>query len=116
MLITLNQLLLGLVFVFVYLSLLTLSGADYTARKLTQLGLPKYFLYVTGLVQLVGGSMLLLGVLWHSNFRIIGGAWVAVIMAVGILLRFHAKDSLLSMLPAIMVGILALTIAISGTN
>lgn len=113
MLITVIQILIGLV--FVSLSFLALAGTNYTTRKLAQLGLPKYFHYVTGLVQLVGGSMLLLGILWHSNFSIIGGAWLTIIMTVGILLRLRAKDSLLSMLPAIIIGILSLTIAISGT-
>lgn len=112
MLMSVMQLLLGLN--FMGLSFLALAGANYTTRKLAQLGLPKYFRYVTGLVQLVGGSMLYLGVLWHATFSLTGGAWVTMILAVGLLSRTEAKDSWLSMLPAIIIGISALAIAISA--
>jgi hypothetical protein len=59
MLISIMQLLLGLIFCVPILY--RYNEANYTTRKLEQPGLPKYFRYVTRLVQLVGGSMLRLG-------------------------------------------------------
>ncbi|MDV2686796.1 DoxX family protein [Alkalihalophilus lindianensis] len=96
MLLAMIQILMGLL--FVCLSILTLVGTKYTNKKFEQLGLPKYFRYVTGLVQFIGGSTMLLGSIWYSNIVILGGAWIAMTMVVGIVLRIRTNDSLQSML------------------
>lgn len=96
---------------FIYLSILTMVGTKYTKIKFEQLRVPRYFRYVTGFVQFLGG-MFMLSSVWYSEIAILGGIWIAVIMLVGIVLRIRSGESILSTIPAIIIGLLSLTVTV----
>ncbi len=96
---------------FAFLSFLAFTGVKYTKEKMIHLRLPNYFRYVTGFVQLIGGMLMLSGI-WYSVIAILGGVWITMIMLVGIVLRIRAHDSIISTTPAIIIGILSITISV----
>lgn len=96
---------------FVFLSFLAFKGANYTKEKMIHLQLPNYFRYVTGFVQLMGGLFMLIGI-WYTNAAALGGVWITMIMLVGIILRIRAHESILSTTPAIIIGILSITVSV----
>lgn len=96
---------------FAFLSFLAFTGANYTKEKMTHLQLPAYFRYVTGFVQLMGGLFMLVGI-WYTTAAVVGGVWISMIMLVGIVLRMRARESILSLTPAIIIGILSITVSV----
>ncbi len=96
---------------FAFLSFLAFTGANYTKEKMIHLQLPNYFRYVTGFVQLVGGMFMLIGI-WYTDVAVLGGVWITMIMLVGIVLRIRSHESIISTIPAIIIGILSITVSI----
>ncbi len=98
---------------FTVLSFLAFTGADYTKEKMKHLQLHAYFRYVTGFVQLMGGLFMLVGI-WYTTAAVVGGVWITMIMLVGIVLRMRAHESILSISPAIIIGILSITVCVAN--
>ncbi len=96
---------------FAFLSFLAFTGASYTKEKMIHLQLPDYFRYVTGFVQFMGGMFMLIGI-WYTDVAVLGGVWITMIMLVGIILRMKSHESILSTTPAIIIGILSITVSI----
>lgn len=96
------QIVLGLL--FIGLGIFSFLGGASIKKKFSHLQVPSYFRFLTGLVQLIGGSCMLIGV-WYSPIAIAGGLWLFITMTTALLLRLKVKDSIRSVMPAAAIGI-----------
>ncbi|GIP41293.1 hypothetical protein J31TS4_45730 [Paenibacillus sp. J31TS4] len=64
------------------------------------MGLPSWFRVVTGLVQLVGAAILIMGY-WVAEAVAWGGIWLGLVMLVACLAHVRVKDSFGKTSPAL---------------
>lgn len=69
------------------------AGAKYWVDIFSHLGIPQWFRVVTGIVQLIGAAILVLGY-WHTDAIVWGGAWLGITMLVAVLAHIRIKDSI----------------------
>jgi uncharacterized membrane protein YphA (DoxX/SURF4 family) len=103
------QSLLSLVFLMSGLS--KIAGAKQQVESFTHLGLPQGFRVFTGLVQIVGVALLVIGY-WDTGIAALGGLWLGVTMLGGVLAHLRARDSIGKALPAFVLAVLSLAITI----
>ncbi|ANE45364.1 hypothetical protein SY83_02390 [Paenibacillus swuensis] len=79
----------------------------------SHLGLPMWFLTVTGLVQVVGALGMIAG-LWYPAWAVFAGLWVGGTMLGALVSHIRSKDSFRKALPAVVLGVMAFVVA--GVN
>jgi uncharacterized membrane protein YphA (DoxX/SURF4 family) len=77
-----------------------IAGAKYWADIFKNLGLPQWFRVVTGIVQLVGTALLIIGY-WYEGAVAGACIWLGVTMLLACLAHFRVKDSISKTAPAI---------------
>ncbi|MXQ53936.1 DoxX family protein [Shimazuella alba] len=68
-----------------------IAGAKYWVDVFNQIKLPHWFRVVTGYVQLVGATMLIIGY-WFEGAVIWGGIWLGITMIGAIIAHIRVKD------------------------
>lgn len=69
-----------------------IAGAKYWVDVFNNLKLPQWFRVITGVVQLVGAAVLIIG-FWYAGAIAWGGIWLGVTMLVAFLAHIRVKDS-----------------------
>ncbi|MFC4811939.1 DoxX family protein [Paenibacillus sp. GCM10023250] len=102
-----------LVAYYVFSGSAKVAGANYWAEIFNNLGLPRWFRVITGLVQLIGAAVLLVGY-WVAEAVVWGGIWLGMVMLAACLAHLRVKDSFAQTAPALvftaLIAILVLTI------
>ncbi|MBD1373064.1 DoxX family protein [Hazenella sp. IB182357] len=101
------QALVGLAFIF--FGSMPLLNAEALAGQMDQFGLPVWFMYITGVLEIIGGIGLLAG-LWKHKYGLWGAGLLAVIMVGAIGVHILAGDGLTKTFPAILFLLLTLFI------
>lgn len=94
------QVLIGIL--FTYLGICSIFNLRHTDKKFRHLNMPKWFQYLTGVTQLVGGIALLVG-LKSVTFGAFGGIWLGGMLVVGVILRIRVNDTFVSLIPALLI-------------
>ena len=95
---------------FIFYGLLCLL-TDHMRIEFTRYGLSQ-FRKLTGSLELLGGISLLLGQ-YYSPLLFLGAAGLALLMFLGVIVRFKAKDPLIEILPAFVLMMINLKIFFS---
>jgi putative oxidoreductase len=103
------QILLALIFTMT--SIMSITGHKIQVENFVHLGLPQWFRVVTGWVQLIGVVVLVIG-LWYPSVAALAGLWMGATMLGGFATHIMAKDSIKQLLPALILAIIAIIIAI----
>lgn len=101
------QIILGIMFTFLGVS--SLIGAKKALDNFNHLGLPTWFRYLTGIVQIIGALSMFVGI-WQSNFAAFGGLWLAITMIVGAALHFRIKEPFSTSVPAFVIGLFSIIV------
>jgi uncharacterized membrane protein YphA (DoxX/SURF4 family) len=104
-----------LIFAFFFSGISKLAGAKMQVDTFTHLGLPQWFRVATGLIALAGVVGLVIG-FWNEGVLAIAALWLACIMLGAVLFHIRSKDSIGKMIPAAMLMILALVLAIAHVS
>lgn len=67
--------------------------AKYWVDIFNNLKIPQWFRIVTGLVQLVGAAVLVVGY-WNADAIVWGGIWLGITMLVALLAHIRVKDAI----------------------
>ncbi|WP_026564772.1 DoxX family protein [Bacillus sp. UNC41MFS5] len=106
------QIILG--FMFTFLGISALVGSKKALENFHHLKLPTWFRMLTGVVQLIGAIGICIGI-WSPLFTVLGSAWIAITMLVGILLHFRVKEPFSESGPALVVMIATLIVFFINT-
>jgi hypothetical protein len=91
------------------------AGAKYWADIFKNLGLPQWFRVVTGMVQLVGAAVLVIGY-WYAGAVAWAGIWLGITMLLACLAHFRVKDSFSKTAPAIVFTALVIILTIINAD
>jgi putative oxidoreductase len=86
-----------------------LAGVKQQVESFKHLGFPQGFRVFTGLVQIVGAALLVVGY-WSTGIAELGGLWLGVIMLGAVLAHLRVKDSFGKLIPALVLAVLSLAI------
>jgi uncharacterized membrane protein YphA (DoxX/SURF4 family) len=86
-------------------------GAKYWVDIFNNLGIPQWFRVVTGVVQLVGAAILIIGY-WYSEAVMWACIWLGITMLLACLAHFRIKDSIGKTAPALMFTALIIILTI----
>ncbi len=86
-----------------------ISGVKMQVDSFNHLKLPQWFRVVTGLVQWVGVTALIIG-FWEPSWAAAGGLWLGVTMFGAVLAHARVKDSVKLMFPPIVLALLSLAV------
>lgn len=100
-----------LIFVFLFSGVSKITGAKMQVETFAHLGLPQWFRVATGWIALVGVVGLIYG-FWNEGVLAIAAIWLACIMLGAVLFHVRSKDSIGKMIPAAMLMILSLILAV----
>ncbi|TFE24547.1 DoxX family protein [Cohnella luojiensis] len=84
-----------------------ISGMKMQVDSFNHLKLPQWFRVVTGLVQWVGVTALIIG-FWEPSWAAAGGLWLGAMMIGATLAHARVKDPVKLMFPAIILTLLSL--------
>lgn len=82
-----------LVLYYVFSGIAKVVGAKYWVDIFNNLKIPQWFRIVTGLVQLVGAAVLVVGY-WNADAIVWGGIWLGITMLVALLAHIRVKDAI----------------------
>lgn len=68
-----------------------IAGVKYWADIFKNIGLPQWFRVVTGIVQLVGAALLIIGY-WYAGAVAWAGVWLGITMLLACLAHFRDKN------------------------
>ncbi|MFX3635930.1 MAG: DoxX family protein [Candidatus Pristimantibacillus sp.] len=88
-------------------------GAKYWVDIFNNLGIPQWFRVVTGVVQLIGAALLIIGY-WYSDAVTWACIWLGITMLLACLAHFRVKDPIGKTAPALMFT--ALIIILTSVN
>lgn len=80
-------------------------GVKYWTDIFENLKLPKWLLLVTGVVQLIGAAVLIVGY-WYVGAVTWGAIWLGITMLVACLMHLRAKDTFGKTAPALVFAVL----------
>jgi uncharacterized membrane protein YphA (DoxX/SURF4 family) len=92
-----------------------IAGAKYWADIFKNLGLPQWFRVITGIVQLVGVVLLIIGY-WYTWAVAWAGVWLGITMLMACLAHFRVKDPISKAWPAIFFAVLIIILTIINVN
>lgn len=78
---------------YVFSGFTKVVGAKYWVDIFSNLKIPQWFRIVTGLVQLVGAAVLIVGY-WNADGIVWGGIWLGITMLVALLAHIRVKDAI----------------------
>ncbi len=87
-------------FVFLLAGVTKVFGSKMHRESFEHWRLPQWFRVVTGLVEVIGAVAMFVGI-WTISWAVFAGAWLAIIMFVGIFVHIRVKDTFQQILPAI---------------
>ncbi|GIO64206.1 DoxX family protein [Paenibacillus cineris] len=90
-------------------------GAKYWADMFEHLRLPQWFLKVTGLVQLAGAAVLIVGY-WYTGLVAWAGVWLGVTMLVASLVHIRTKDPIGKTAPALFFAVLNVALILANAG
>ena len=88
-----------------------IAGAKYWADIFNNLGLPQWFRVVTGIVQLIGTGLLIIGY-WYVGAVAWAGIWLGITMLAACLAHFRIKDPISKVAPAIVFTVLIMILTL----
>ncbi|MED1791377.1 DoxX family protein [Brevibacillus nitrificans] len=88
-----------------------LVGAKVQVEAFNHLGLPQWFRVVTGLVQYIGVTGLIIG-FWHPWVTAWAGVWLGITMFFGCIAHLKVKDPVSKTMPAFVLGVLAIVLVL----
>jgi len=100
-----------LIFAFLFSGFTKITGAKMQVDTFKHLGLPSWFRVFTGIVAITGAIGLIIGY-WNEYILIIAALWLAGIMFGAILFHIRSKDKVSQMVPALILMMLAVVLAI----
>jgi putative oxidoreductase len=103
------EILLGLVFLMAGTT--KILGVKMQVDSFKGLGLPQWFRVVTGLVQYVGVAAIVIG-FWEPSWAAWAGIWLGFTMLCAVAFHIRAKHSPAMFLPAIILMILPIVLAL----
>ncbi|KUP05130.1 hypothetical protein Q73_13705 [Bacillus coahuilensis m2-6] len=95
-----------LIYFFLSAGFLKLIGSKKSQGIFTYLNLPKWFMYVTGFVEVVGALLLFVG-FWLADYALAGALVLSVTAIGGTLAHIRIKDSFKSMWMIVLLGLIA---------
>lgn len=109
MITTVIQFILGLIFTI--LALTNLSGSQNAKVKFRKLNMPIWFMYVTGIIQLIGGITMLIGIT-RTVVGIFSGTWIAILMLGAVIVRIKSGESIKDVRLPFIIGVLSLLVLV----
>lgn len=103
------QVLLGLVFLGAGGQ--KLAGSEEMVNDFERFGYPRWFLYVTGAVEITGAIGMLAGI-FLPVVGALAGLWLAAVMLGAIFTHLRLKDSASKMVPALVLVVLVLAVSV----
>jgi len=88
-----------------------LAGAKNHVDMFNSIRLPQWFRVITGIVQLIGATGLLIGY-WYSAAAAWAGVWIGITMLVACLSHFRVKHPVGQAVPAFILTLLAAALVI----
>jgi putative oxidoreductase len=104
------QVILGLLFVGI--GSMTIAGRKMFVENFRRFGYPQWFRIVTGSLEVLGGLGLLIGI-WLPWLAALASAGLALVMLGAVLTQLRTRDPLQKIALAIVLGALALVVAVS---
>ena len=104
------QVVLGLLFVAI--GSMTVAGRKMFVENFRRFGYPQWFRVVTGSLEVLGGIGLLIGI-WLPWLAALASAGLALVMLGAVLTQLRTRDPLQKIALAIVLGALALLVAVS---
>ncbi|WP_435923105.1 DoxX family protein [Paenibacillus sp. DYY-L-2] len=86
---------------YVFSGVAKVVGAKYWADIFNNLGIPQWFRFVTGVVQLMGAGLLITGY-WYTEAVTWACIWLGITMLLACLAHFRVKDRIAKTAPALM--------------
>jgi len=102
------QVLLGLAFLGAGGS--KLAGSKEAVNDFERFGYPRWFMYVTGVVEITGAMGMLAGI-FVPVVGILASLWLAAVMLGALFTHLRLKDPASKMVPALVLMVLALTVS-----
>ncbi|MBB6672681.1 DoxX family protein [Cohnella nanjingensis] len=99
--------LLGLMFAMA--GIMKIAGAKMHVDNFNHWGLPQWFRVVTGLVELVGAAVLVVGI-WVPSWAAWGGLLLGLTMLAGVAVHLRVRDKAAATMPAVVLLVLAAAI------
>ncbi|WLD93307.1 DoxX family protein [Alkalihalobacillus sp. AL-G] len=100
---------------FAFSGIAKVIGAKYWADIFDNLKLPQWFRSVTGFVQLIGATVLVIGY-WYEGVVVWAGIWLGITMLLACLAHLRVKDPFGKTAPAILFLVLVLTLFVMNAN
>ncbi|WP_188455718.1 DoxX family protein [Virgibacillus oceani] len=100
-----------LVIYFGFSGVSKVAGVKYWVDIFEHLKLPQWFRAVTGVVQLIGAAVLVIGY-WSAEFVILAGIWLGITMLIACFAHFKVKDPIGKTAPAFVFFVLISTLLI----
>ncbi|CAH1217433.1 hypothetical protein PAECIP111891_04564 [Paenibacillus allorhizoplanae] len=92
-----------------------IAGVKYWSDIFKNLGLPQWFRVVTGIVQLVGAALLIIGY-WYVEVVAWACIWLGVTMLLACLAHFRVKDPISKSAAAFVFTVLIITLSIINAD
>jgi uncharacterized membrane protein YphA (DoxX/SURF4 family) len=96
---------------YVFSGTAKIIGAKYWVDIFNNLGIPQWFRVVTGVVQLVGAALLIIGY-WFTDAVAWACIWLGITMLLACLAHFRVKDPIGKTAPALMFTALIIILTI----
>ncbi|WP_201755581.1 DoxX family protein [Paenibacillus glycinis] len=96
---------------FLFSGFTKVAGVKMQVDSFNKLGLPQWFRVLTGLLQLVGVAGLVVG-FWTTSWSAWAAIGIGFIMVCAVIAHLRAKDSFGQVVPALVLAILAIVLAI----
>ena len=100
---------------FAFSGVSKVAGVKYWADIFRNLGLPQWFRVVTGFVQLIGVTVLIIGY-WYPGAIAWAGIWLGITMLMACLVHIRVKDPIGKTMPAFVFAVLIVILTIINAN